>query len=221
MTDQTNTPELRFPEFKKEWQCNTLDNCCYKISDGIHSTPIYSKSGDFSFINGNNLINGKIHFENAKLVDSKEALKHKRNLTYNETILLSINGIIGNIALYRGEKIILGKSAAYINIKANFLNPLFLYYFLETNSLQRYFRSELTGTIIKNLSIKSIKKTKLYISNITEQRKIGDFFSKLDQQIELEEKKLELLEQQKHGYMQKIFSQELRFKDENRELHPE
>ncbi|XHJ04675.1 restriction endonuclease subunit S [Staphylococcus epidermidis] len=171
MTDQTNTPELRFSEFKKEWQCNTLDNCCYKISDGIHSTPIYSKSGDFSFINGNNLINGKIHFENAKLVDSKEALKHKRNLTYNETILLSINGTIGNIALYRGEKIILGKSAAYINIKANFLNPLFLYYFLETNSLQRYFRSELTGTTIKNLSIKSIKKTKLYIPNITEQRK--------------------------------------------------
>lgn len=33
MTDQTNTPELRFSEFKKEWQCNTLDNnCCYKIS---------------------------------------------------------------------------------------------------------------------------------------------------------------------------------------------
>ena len=40
---------------------------------------------------------------------------------------------------------------------------------------------------------------------MVEQKKIGDFFSKLDQQIELEEKKLELLEQQKKGYMQKIF----------------
>ena len=46
-----------------------------------------------------------------------------------------------------------------------------------------------------------------------EQKKIGDFFSKLDRQIELEEEKLELLEQQKRGYMQKIFSQELQFKD--------
>nr|BDR06624.1 hypothetical protein [Staphylococcus aureus] len=55
------------------------------------------------------------------------------------------------------------------------------------------------------MSIKSIKKTKLYVPNITEQRKIGDFFNKFDQQIELEEKKLELLEQQKRGYMQKIF----------------
>ena len=71
------------------------------------------------------------------------------------------------------------------------------------------------------MSIKSIKKTKLYIPNITEQRKIGDFFSKLDRQIELEEEKLELLEQQKRGYMQKIFSQELRFKDDNGNDYPD
>ena len=45
-------------------------------------------------------------------------------------------------------------------------------------------------------------------------------FSKLDCQIELEEKKLELLEQQKKGYIQKIFSQELRFKDENGNNYP-
>ena len=54
-----------------------------------------------------------------------------------------------------------------------------------------------------------------------EQQKIGDFFSKLDQQIELEEKKLAKLEEQKKGYMQKIFSQELRFKDENGNDYPE
>ena len=44
-----------------------------------------------------------------------------------------------------------------------------------------------------------------YPLNYKEQEKIGSFFSKLDQQIELEEEKLKLLEQQKRGYMQKIF----------------
>ncbi|HCU7064564.1 TPA: restriction endonuclease subunit S, partial [Staphylococcus aureus] len=44
---------------------------------------------------------------------------------------------------------------------------------------------------------------------------------KLDRQIELEEQKLELLQQQKKGYMQKIFSQELRFKDENGNDYPD
>ncbi|HCZ6529359.1 TPA: restriction endonuclease subunit S, partial [Staphylococcus aureus] len=56
---------------------------------------------------------------------------------------------------------------------------------------------------------------------LREQQKIGKFFSKLDRQIELEEQKLELLQQQKKGYMQKIFSQELRFKDENGEDYPD
>ncbi|MEJ7480526.1 restriction endonuclease subunit S, partial [Staphylococcus pasteuri] len=63
-----------------------------------------------------------------------------------------------------------------------------------------------------------------YIVNLpfkSEQEKIGNFFSKLDRQIELEEQKLELLKQQKKGYMQKIFSQEIKFKDENGNDYPE
>src|SRR5699024_3846002 len=54
-----------------------------------------------------------------------------------------------------------------------------------------------------------------------EQQKIGNFFSKLDRRIELEEKKLALLEEQKKGDMQKVFSQKLRFKDENGKDYPE
>ncbi|MGW9778127.1 restriction endonuclease subunit S [Staphylococcus hominis] len=66
-----------------------------------------------------------------------------------------------------------------------------------------------------------VKNIRLYKGSIEEQEKIGDFFSKLDRQIELEEEKLELLEQQKRGYMQKIFSQQLKFKDENGNDYPD
>lgn len=69
------------------------------------------------------------------------------------------------------------------------------------------------STGVPSLSKVNIEKLKVYSCELEEQRKIGDFFSKLDQQIELEEKKLAKLEEQKKGYMQKIFSQELRFKD--------
>lgn len=77
------------------------------------------------------------------------------------------------------------------------------------------------STGVPSLSKVNIEKLKVYSCELEEQRKIGDFFSKLDRQIELEEKKLELLEQQKRGYMQKIFSQELRFKDKNGNEYPE
>ena len=45
-------------------------------------------------------------------------------------------------------------------------------------------------------------------------------FHKIDKQIKLEEKKLELLDQQKRGYIQKLFSKELRFKDDNGNDYP-
>src|SRR5699024_6285384 len=64
---------------------------------------------------------------------------------------------------------------------------------------------------INGTDLSSIKV--IYSSDEEEQRKIGDFFSKLDRQIELEEQKLEKLKEQKKGYMQKIFSQELKFKN--------
>ncbi|UXV42449.1 restriction endonuclease subunit S [Staphylococcus simulans] len=78
------------------------------------------------------------------------------------------------------------------------------------------------GKSVVHLYNSDIKKLNFYLpTNMVEQKKIGNFFSKLDRQIELEEEKLELLEQQKRGYMQKIFSQELRFKDENGNEYPE
>lgn len=73
----------------------------------------------------------------------------------------------------------------------------------------------------KKINKNEIAKVMVNYPKKQEQQKIGDFFSKLDKQIELEEKKLELLEQQKKGYMQKIFSQELRFKDSSGNDYPE
>ncbi|MFY2154049.1 restriction endonuclease subunit S, partial [Mammaliicoccus sciuri] len=77
------------------------------------------------------------------------------------------------------------------------------------------------STGVPSLSKVNIEKIKVYSCGLEEQRKIGDFFRKLDRQIELEEQKLAKLEEQKKGYMQKIFSQQLRFKDENGNDYPE
>ena len=66
-----------------------------------------------------------------------------------------------------------------------------------------------------------VENMRLNLPTVQEQQKIGTFFNKLDQQIELEEQKLATLEEQKKGYMQKLFSQELRFKDKNGNEYPE
>lgn len=71
------------------------------------------------------------------------------------------------------------------------------------------------STGVPSLSKNTLNKITQWIPGYSEQKKIGEFFNKLDRQIELEEQKLEKLEEQKKGYMQQIFSQELRFKDDD------
>ena len=65
------------------------------------------------------------------------------------------------------------------------------------------------------ISSSEVKKTKLQAPLLIEQKKIGSFFSALDRRIILADKKLATLQTIKKGMLQKIFSQELRFRDDD------
>jgi len=214
MEKKKNVPVLRFPEFSGEWEKKKLEEITVKISDGYHGTPVYDDLGDFHFINGNNLVNDAVVInENTKRVNQEQFEIHKKPLNGN-TILLSINGTIGSLALYDNEKIILGKSVCYINLEDR-INKGFIYYQLKTSKIKDFFISELTGTTIKNLSLATIKNTEITIPNTLEQHKINTFLLTTNDKLQTLKKKKNLLEQYKKGMMQKIFSQELRFKNDN------
>ena len=71
------------------------------------------------------------------------------------------------------------------------------------------------------LNAEELKSYKLYLPNLIEQKKIGLFLSAVDEKLQQLSKKKELLEDYKKGIMQKIFSQEIRFKDDNGNSYPE
>ena len=220
MEKKKNTPKLRFPEFTGEWEEKKLGEITTKLSDGLHSTPKYTDDSVYYFINGNNLINGKVIInENTKKVEIEEYLKHKKELN-NTSILISINGTIGSLALYENEQVILGKSACYINVIES-IDRLFIYSTLQTSNVINYFTSELSGTTIKNLSLTSIKNTVIKLPSLAEQTKIATFLTAVDDKLIQLKKKRTLLEQYKKGVMQKLFSQELRFKDDNNQDFPD
>ncbi len=220
MDNTKKVPVLRFPEFSGEWEVKTLDTITDKIGDGLHATPIYDNNGDYYFINGNNLTDKKIVLtENTKKVNEEAFNKHKINLS-TQTILMSINGTIGNIAFYNGEKVILGKSACYLNLKQN-ENRTFIFNIIQTNKITAHFEKELTGSTIKNLSLTSIKSTKIFIPTLPEQQKIADFLTQIDYKIQQLTQKKRLLERYKKGVMQQIFSQEIRFTDDDGGGFPE
>ena len=196
-------PEVRFPGFTDAWEQRKLGEGTLKIGDGLHGTPKYSTSGNVLFINGNNLINGKVVITSeTKRVTSNEQSKDDKELNQN-TILMSINGTIGSLAWYRNENLMLGKSVAYIEVSE--FDKKFVYAYLQTTKVKFYFISSLTGTTIKNLGLKAIRETPLLIPNIEEQEKIGEFFQQLDSLIALHQRKLEHLELMKKGLLQQMF----------------
>lgn len=167
----SNTVKNDFLRTPSHWEKSKLKYAISKIGDGLHGTPEYVNESDYYFINGNNLINGKIEFgESAKPISENEYKKHKKALGVN-TVLYSINGTIGNVAIYNGEKVALGKSAAYINCKKQ-LAKEYLFYLLQSKIVVEFYITEMNGTTIFNLSLHSLRNTPITIPPMNEQIEI-------------------------------------------------
>ncbi|MBP2544349.1 restriction endonuclease subunit S [Acinetobacter guillouiae] len=206
-----SVPKLRFKEFNGDWAKTTLGLLSDKIGDGIHATPDYDDQGEIPFINGNNLINGVVTIsKTTKRINVSEFQNYKQNLS-NQTIFLSINGTIGNLAFYQNEKFLLGKSVCFINLKQT-VDKFFTYQILQSPQLKKTFNAELTGTTIKNLSLATVRNSKFFCPSQEEQTKLASFLSAVDEKISQLAQKNELLSQYKQGMMQKLFSQQIRFK---------
>lgn len=189
----------------EDWDVELFLNISNRIGDGIHSTPTYKENEDYFFVNGNNLKNGKVLIdENTKTVSLEQFKIHKRELS-NRTILLSINGTIGNIAFFKNEQIILGKSACYINLKNN-VNKDFIYFLLQSTSVQKYFEENLTGSTIKNLGLGTISNTKIPLPPLPEQEAIAEALSDADAWIESLEQLIAKKSLIKQGAMQELLS---------------
>lgn len=143
-----------------------------EVGDGLHSTPQYNKSGNYFFINGNNLKNGIINIDNStKKCSETEYEKYGKNFS-NGTVMMSINGTIGNVSVYNGEPVILGKSIAYFKLNTSEISDRYLYYYLQSTYLQNFFKHNVTGGTIKNLSLKTLRDLKIVKPSIKIQNHI-------------------------------------------------
>lgn len=207
-----NTPYKDSPlgKIPGDWDVKKLEKITEKIGDGLHGTPEYVSSSEYYFINGNNLKDGLVQINaDTKCVSKEEYCKHKKELKY-KTILLSINGTIGSIAFYKNENIVLGKSAAYINCKDE--NVDYLYYYLQSESTVIFFEGELTGSTIRNLSLKSIREIPVSLPPLPEQKAIAHVLGLMDSAININNKLIAKKELQKKWLMQNLLTGKKRLK---------
>lgn len=158
-------------EIPKSWKWVRLMEIVSNLGDGIHGTPQFDDNGSYFFVNGNNLSNGKIIIKaDTKKISVIEYEKYKKPLNY-DTILISINGTIGNYAFYNGEPIILGKSACYIST-IDKICKYYLLYIFKTNFFYDYAVKAATQTTIKNVSLKAMRMLPIPLPPLAEQKRI-------------------------------------------------
>lgn len=220
-TPQHNVPELRFPEFEGEWKEKKLGEISNRVkrkNSNLESTKPLTISGQLGLIDQVEYFSKSVSSKNLEGYTLLKKGEFAYNKSYSKGYPL---GAIKQLTRY--EQGVL--SSLYICFDfGNIVLADFMKNYFESSKWHK----EVSNIAVEgarnhgllNIPVSDFFNIKLHITDDEEQEKIGTFFNKLDRQIKLEEKKLELLEQQKRGYMQKIFSQELRFKDENGNEYP-
>ncbi|MGO2789346.1 MAG: restriction endonuclease subunit S, partial [Staphylococcus saprophyticus] len=231
--DVKKVPELRFPEFDGEWEEDKLrdllkDNVILEQSDGNHGE-LYPKSSEFTedgipYLAASNISNNSISYQNIKYLPLERAKQFKKGVARDGDILLAHNATVGPSTLLITDFpfVILSTTLTLYRINKVKMDNHFFLNEIRSNNVQNQLKKLMKQTTRNQVPI--LLQRTMHISYpkiLAEQHKIGSFFSKLDRQIELEEQKLVKLEEQKKGYMQNLFSQELRFKDENGNDYPE
>ncbi|HCV9035768.1 restriction endonuclease subunit S [Staphylococcus aureus] len=213
-TQKKNVPELRFPGFEGEYSLDIFGNLATNKSDKFNpQNENASIDIELDCIEQNT---GRL----IKIYNSKEFSSQKNKFNPQNVLYGKLRPYLNKYYFTKKSGVCSSEIWVLKSTKEDKLLNLFLYYFIQT---KRYsdVASKSAGSKMPRADWGLIENIRVYFPELCEQQKIGQFFSKLDRQIELEEQKLELLQQQKKGYMQKIFSQELRFKNENGNDYPD
>jgi len=210
---QNNIPELRFPEFDGEWENKKLGEVA-KIKRGASPRPIsnpkwFSDKSKIGWVRISDVTKSNKYLEKTEQYLSDEGVKKSR-LVKKGNMIMSICATIGKPIYTNFDVCIHDGFIVFENLK---LHKEYLYYYLDFIQMKWYKYGQ-PGTQV-NLNSDIVSNEKLPAPSIPEQTKIANFLTAVDKKItQLKQKKV-LLEQYKKGVMQKIFSQEIRFKDEN------
>ena len=190
-------PKLRFKEFDGDWVKKTLGEV--------------------------------VKFSNGKRIPLSESERQKRQGDYRYYGASSVIDYIDDY-LFNGEYILIGEDGANIIARSSTLafvvtgkfwvnnhahifqskdgNNIFLATYLESLNFEKFN----SGTAQPKLNLENLKKVPVADPSLQEQKKIATFLSAVDEKIAQLSQKLHLLGQYKQGMMQKLFSQQIRFK---------
>jgi type I restriction enzyme S subunit len=217
-----NVPVLRFPGFVGEWKEKRLSTIAeltsskrVHLSDYVHSGIPFFRGKEISLLRSSQIPDDVLYISE----EHYEHIREKYGVPKIGDILITAVGTLGNVYRIRDSNEFYFKDGNLIWMKNILENPVFLEVLFDAKS--NYVLSSAIGSSQKALTITELNKLKFVFPTKQEQKKIAAFLTAVDSKIEQLSKKKALLEQYKKGMMQKLFSQELRFKDEQGNEFPD
>jgi type I restriction enzyme S subunit len=191
MEKQKNIPVLRFPEFEGEWEKKKVKDLV-EIKYGKDQKQIVCDNGKYPIMG----TGGEMGRTNVFLYDKPSVMIGRKGTIdkprFMDTPFWTVDTLF------------------YTEVFDN-TNAKWLYYKFET--INWYLYNEASG--VPSLSSSTIYSISIKTPTLPEQKKIATFFTAIDQKISQLKKKQQLLEHYKKGVMQKIFSQHIRFIDDD------
>jgi len=220
----SNVPKLRFREFSGKWEEKKLGDLTEIKSASRVLKNQWTEAG-VPFFRTSDVVAEYKGLENTKAYISMELfeeLSKKSGRVKKNDILVTGGGSIGIPYLIRTNEPLYFKDADLLWFKnTDSLSGLYLYAFFSTMIFRKYI-SNITHTgTISHYTIEQAKSTPINLPDIKEQEKIASFLTSIDTRIEQLTKKESLLQEYKKGVMNKIFNQEIRFKDDDGSEFPE
>jgi len=214
-------PDLRFTDFDGDWCENTLEELS-EFRRGSFPQPYglpkwYDEENGYPFVQVYDIDDNMRLKADTKSKISDKAIG-KSVFIPKGTLIISIQGSIGRVAITQYD--------AYVDrtvlLFTNFLVPIdkkfFSYILLLLFGIEK--RSAPGGTL-KTITKEVLRSFSVQLPSYPEQQKIADFLTAVDKRIQQLEEKKRLLTEYKKGVMQQIFSQQIRFKDDNGQPYPD
>ncbi len=199
--------ELRFREFKDEWEVKRLCSIVQSISNGLSLTQNSNNEG-FRFTRIETIAHGTVDLNKVGYIEVENDISDYR-LKIGDILISNINSIshIGKSAIIeRDYDLYHGMNLLRIEILNEVISPKFLYYWLNTVTVRASIRSRACRAVNQaSINQKELGKTNIPFPALAEQQKIAACLSSLDEIITACQDKLEALKEHKKGLMQKLF----------------
>ncbi|WP_404896839.1 restriction endonuclease subunit S [Lactococcus formosensis] len=204
-------PELRFAGFADDWEERKLGDEV-KINGrigfrGYTQADIVTKETGVLAYSPTNIVNNRLYRKQSDTYITKQKYRESPEIMVKNSDILFVKtgSTLGKSALVQGINYHATVNPQIVIIRSNELDEYFLSVILTSYNILKRINTIKIGGAIPTMTETELKKFPIQVPKSTEQKKIGSFFKQLDNTIALHQRKLDLLKEQKKGFLQKMF----------------